>query len=163
MSKSPNAQRQLMDDTKRLELITEAVRYCQKVKLLGMPANCYAKALREPVHFLWERRAGTKIRCAKYRSKAATGLRFGKGDIIYDHAVPFRFLQEELLALTPVTEQAVAGVLDRYGIIVLITKAENARLNAADYGRKMPKDWDGADPLARYRALGIDLTENTEC
>jgi hypothetical protein len=150
-----------MDDTKRLELIAEAVRYCQNVKALGMPASCYAKALREPVHFLWERRAGSKIRCAQFRSTASSLLRFGKGELVYDHAVPFGYLQDELLSLNPVTEQAVARALDRFGTIVLITKAENARLDAAGYGRKMPKGWDGVDPLARYRALAIDLTENT--
>jgi len=151
-----------MDDTKRIELIAEAVRYCQNVRMLGMPASCYAKALREPIHFLWERRAGAKIRCAKFRSKAATGLRSGKGELVYDHAVPFRYLQDELLSLAPVTEQAVARVLDKFGTIVLITKAENARLDAAGYGYKMPQDWDEADPLARYRALDIELTENTD-
>ena len=127
-----------------------------------MPASCYAKALREPIHFLWERRAGAKIRCAKFRSKAATGLRSGKGELVYDHAVPFRYLQDELLSLAPVTVQAVARVLDKFGTIVLITKAENARLDAAGYGYKMPQDWDEADPLARYRALDIELTENTD-
>ena len=127
-----------------------------------MPVSCYAKALREPIHFLWERRAGTKIRCAKFRSKAAAGLRFGKGELVYDHAVPFRYLQDKLLSLAPVTEQAVALTLDKFGIIVLITKAENARLDAAGYGREMPQDWDGADPLARYSALDIELIENTD-
>lgn len=127
-----------------------------------MPASCYAKALREPIHFLWERRAGAKIRCAKFRSKAATGLRSGKGELVYDHAVPFRYLQDELLSLAPVKEQAVARVLDKFVTIVLITKAENARLDAAGYRYKMPQDWDKADPLARYRALDIELTENTD-
>jgi hypothetical protein len=150
-----------MDDTKRLKLIAEAVRYCQKVKMLGMPASCYSKTIREPIHFLWERRAGTKIRCAKFRSKAATGLRFGRGELVYDHAVPFRYLQDELLSLAPVTEQAITQALDKFGTIVLITKAENARLNAAGYSSKMPQDWDGADPLARYKALDIELIENT--
>ena len=58
----------VMTDSKRLELIVEAVAYCQRVHSLGMPAACYTKALREPVHFLWERRAGSKISSAQYRS-----------------------------------------------------------------------------------------------
>ncbi len=77
-----------MDDTKRLELIVEAVRYCQRVREMGMPSSCYAKALREPVHFLWERRQGSKIRAATFRSKDAIGLSFGSGLLVYDHAVP---------------------------------------------------------------------------
>lgn len=54
-----------------LELIAEAVLYCQRVKSLGMPSSCYSKALREPIFFLWEKRAGSKVKIAKYRSKQA--------------------------------------------------------------------------------------------
>lgn len=43
-----------MDDTKRLQLTAEAMRYCQHVAEMGMPSSCYSKALREPVHFLWD-------------------------------------------------------------------------------------------------------------
>jgi hypothetical protein len=150
-----------MDDSIRLALIAEAVRYCQHVAKLGMPPSCYTKALREPIHYLWERRAGSKIRIAKFRSKDAVGLRFGGGELRYDHAVPFNYLQSELLSLSPVTEQTVASTLEKYGTIVLITRAENARLSGAGYGSRMPLDWDRTDPLARYKALGIELVQNT--
>lgn len=150
-----------MDDAQRLELITEAVRYCQRVRAMGMPASCYTKALREPVHFLWERRAGTKIQSARFRSKAATGLRFGNGELIYDHAVPFAYLQRELLSLDPVNTEVVSRVLDGFGTVVLITKEENARLAAAGYGCSMPENWDKRDSLARYKAVGIDIIENS--
>jgi hypothetical protein len=148
-----------MDDKQRLAVISEAVRYCQRAKALGMPAACYTKALREPIHFLWERRAGSKLQCARFRSKDATGLSPGTGQLIYDHAVPFSYLQRELLSLDPVTPDAVCGVLGKFGTIVLITESENARLNAAGYGRKMPAHWDGIDPLARYTAIGVEVVE----
>jgi hypothetical protein len=41
-----------LNEAQHLELIVEAVRYCQRVKQLGMPSSCYAKALREPVYIL---------------------------------------------------------------------------------------------------------------
>ena len=149
-----------MDEVKRLELITESVLYCRHVKDLGMPASCYTKALREPIHFLWERRSGPKLQVAAYCSKAAVGLRFGKGEIIYDHAVPFRYLQEELLALEPVTQEAVRQVLERFGTIVLVTKAESAKLDENGYSHNMPDGWDRVNLLARYNALGIELVAN---
>ncbi|PYT65499.1 MAG: hypothetical protein DMG42_31955 [Acidobacteria bacterium] len=40
-----------MTDSKRLQLIAEAVRYCQRVKAMGMPSACYTKVLREPIYF----------------------------------------------------------------------------------------------------------------
>jgi len=36
-----------MDEARRLDLIVEAVRYCQRVRDMGMPVSSYSKALRE--------------------------------------------------------------------------------------------------------------------
>ena len=105
-------ERVLMDDARRLELILEAVKYCQRVKEMGMSPACYAKALREPVHFLWERRGGTKAKAPKYRSKAAKGLRFGKRELRYNHAVPFTYIQKELICLNPATTGAIRETLE---------------------------------------------------
>lgn len=150
-----------MDDTKRLELIVEAVLYCQRVRDHGMPSNCYSKALREPVYFLWECRDGlSKEQRPQFRSTTAVGMRFGTGELVYDHAIPFKLLQDELLGLADVTVQRVRGVLDRYGAIVLITKEEDRRLRKAGLGSRMPMGCGPRDVLARYRAVGIEVVEN---
>lgn len=150
-----------MSDTKRLELIAEAVQYCQRVKEMGMPASAYTKALREPIHFLWERRRGSKLQSAKFRSKAAAGLTFQNGQLVYDHAVPFRYIQDELLSLHQPSNDKIEEVLNRFETIVLITKDEDTQLNAAGYNHKMPPGWKvGEDPLARYKAVGIEIVSN---
>lgn len=149
-----------MTDHDRLDLIAEAVRYCQRVAVLGMPVCCYSKAIREPVHFLWERRAGSKLRAASYRSLSARGLTFGSGNLVYDHAIPFVLLQRELLALADVTTVAVHRTLERYGTIVLITRDDDAKLTAAGVAHSMPRDWDRVDALARYRLAGVQLELN---
>lgn len=153
-----------MDDTrKRLQLIVEAVRYCQRVAEMGMPASCYSKALREPIYFLWQKRAGkSKASIARFRSKNAVGLSFGNWQLILDHAVPFKYLQAELLKLSDVTTHSVEIVLDKFGTVVLITKEEDNLLNAAGYRSDRPKDWDRIDSLARYKAVGIVILENTD-
>lgn len=149
-----------MNETLRLELIIEAVRYCQRVKGMGMPPACYSKSLREPVYFLWTLRGGgPKDRLARYRSKAAVGLRRGGGQLVLDHAIPFKYLQSELLQLHDVTPEAVRNVLMKE-ILVLITKSEDDRLKASGFQAEMPHPWDRTDPLARYRAAGIELVEN---
>ncbi len=146
-----------MDELKRLELIVEAVKYCQRVRAMGMPASSYTKALREPIYFLWELRSGrSKDVCAQFRSKDTVGMRRGKGEIIYDHAVPFNYLQGELLELADVTPDTVSRILSKHCIVVLVTREENARL-----GNKMPRNWDGIDPLARYKATGIEIIPNS--
>ena len=57
--------------------------------------------------------------------------------------------------------ETVRDVLDRYGITVLITADEDERLNKAGLRNRMPTDWDGRDPLTRYKAVGIDVVENS--
>jgi len=151
-----------MNDTKRLELIAEAVRYCQRVAAMGMPSSCYTKALREPIHFLWERRVGSKFRVARYRSKNAVGLKAGSRQIVFDHAVPFNYCQKELLKLEDITPDSVRAVLEKFNTIVLITQAEDARLKHAGLNHAMPPESDGTDVLARYKAVGIVLVDNAQ-
>ena len=151
----------MLTEEQRLQLICEATCYCQRVRDLGMPAAAYTKALREPVHFLWERRSGSKEVSAQRRSRAARGRTIGARELVYDHAVPFRYLQRELLALEVVTPATVRAVLERYGTIVLITAREDAKLNRAGLNRRMPDDWNKTDPLARYKAVGIETVPNT--
>lgn len=149
-----------MDDEKRLELIAEAVRYCQRIKAMGMPSACYSKALREPVHFLWERRDGKgKEHAARFRSKAAAGMHLGGGMLVYDHAVPFKILEAELLRLQEVTVYTVHDILSKYGTVVIITKEEDGMLSRLGYRSRMPDKWDGLDPLARYKAASIEIIE----
>lgn len=151
-----------MSESKRLELIAEAVRYCQRVSAMGMPASAFSKALREPIHFLWERRAGSKTAAAHYRSRSAVGLSFGNGTLVYDHAVPFIYLQRRLLALETVDEPSIRALLQQLNLIALITKDEDQMLRSVGLNKSMPKDWDGNDPLARYKEIGIELMPTRE-
>jgi hypothetical protein len=148
-----------MDDHTRLRLIVEAVRYCQRVRDIGMPASCYSKALREPIFFLWETRQGTKEQSARFRSEAAKELHFGSRRLLYDHAVPFRLLQDKLLALESPDESSVR--LNNSPRLFSSRPKRTPRLPREGLRDKMPPDWDGKDPLARYRALSIRLLDNT--
>ena len=130
---------------------------------MGMPASCYSKALREPIYLLWQKRTGrSKASIARFRSKNAAGLTFGNWQLVFDHAVPFKYLQTELLKLSDVNTRSVENVLDKFATVALITKEEDDLLNAAGYRSDMPKDWDRIDPLARYKAVGIVILENTD-
>jgi len=157
-----------MNDTKRLQLIAEAVRYCKYVKKKGMPPTCYTKALREPIHFLWERRigaipphfSGPKVCAAMFRSRKAKGVRFGKDKLVYDHAIPLNYLQDELLNLSSVTARRVKRLLNKFCIVVLITKKEDQKLNNANYQERMPDNWNGTSFRARYKAVGIKIVKN---
>jgi hypothetical protein len=150
-----------MDDTIRLQMIAEAVRYCQRVKEMGMPVAGYAKTPREAIYFAWTCRLGSKGKSAKYRSRAAAGRKWGGREIVYDHAIPYGYELKALMELTDVSPETVRPVLDKYDVCAIITADEDARLTAAGLQRNMPDDWDRLDPLARYKAVGIEIVENT--
>lgn len=149
-----------MDENQRLTLILEAVIYCKRVKELGMPSSAYTKALREPIHFLWEIKDGPKNKVAKYKSENAVGLEYGNNELVYDHSIPFNYLKDALLSEEDLQVEKLKSYLEKYTAACLITKEEDKRLNKIGLNRKMPTDWDQSDALARYKAAGIKLVEN---
>lgn len=146
-----------LNEIDRLRLIAEAIRYCKTVKEMGMPASCYSKALREPIHFLWERRSSSKFEAASYASRAALDAKESGEKIIYDHAIPFIYLQSILLDFNSPSLQTIKGILLDYSVITLITKSEDNKLNRVGLRSKMPQDWDGKNPLARYASVEIEI------
>jgi len=149
-----------MEDILRLNLILEAVNYCKKVRDLGMPSSAYSKALREPIHFLWEIKDGPKEKSAKYRSLNSVGLRYGNYELVNDHAIPFKYLKDILLNDPDLEVATLRLHLEKHSIACLITKEEDISLNKIGLNSKMPNNWDGIDPLARYKEAGIEVVVN---
>lgn len=148
---------------KRLELISLALRYCIRAKAAGMPSSCYAKSLREPVFFLWElRNTKNKMEAAEYRSEASKELKYGKGLVVYDHSIPFRYLQNELLSMSEaeVSSESIRPILQRLCVSCILTKDEDGELSRSGLNHKMPDNWDQEDPLARYKQVKIDVIRN---
>jgi hypothetical protein len=149
-----------MDDTRRLQFIAEAVRYCQDARAANLRATDYGKMLREVIYFVWTTRLGSKSKSAKYCSKEAIGLRFGHREIKYDHAIPFHYGLAAFMKLTKVTPKTILPLLEKYNLCALITAKEDDKLTAAKLRSEMPKGWNKRDPLARYKAVGIEVIKN---
>ena len=165
-----------MDINQRIDLIILAIKYCQQAKKYGMPPAAYSKALREPIHYLWERRnSKNKIKCARYRSKMA----FSEGlkGAIYDHAIPFIYIQKKLLSIDLESQNvdknrdSVKNVLSNFCVAALITRSEDAILNERGLRKSTPYELDNCrvmgslqispyELLARYRECGIEIEEN---
>lgn len=84
--------------------------------------------------------------------------------LIHEHAVPRIVIAGKLLALQRPTTEDVAAVLDRYAIGVVVTQAENKRLEAGLRQKMPPTFTDPAhphhnDPFARYRATAIPVID----
>lgn len=80
------------------------------------------------------------------------------GDICWEHAIPVKLARDEMLesAKSGITPEKLKSINSKM-VIVVCSKAEDKMLRDAKLNSKMPDDWDGIDPFARYRKAGIVL------
>ncbi len=151
-----------MPENDCLQLIVEAVKYCQSVSMRGMPISCYTKALREPVYFLWESYGRNKSQAAKYCSASYLQTHGGGKDRIYDHAIPFKIVQSSLLRLDAPDPDSVRQILESQLVACLITKEEDKLLTSLGLRSRMPEGSDESNCLARYELAGIKVVPNPD-
>ena len=150
-----------MEKTQRLELVLETAIFCRKVRNKGMPSAVWSKTMREAIFSVWEKRGNkSKISAAKYRSANSQDLVFGKNELRYDHAIPMRLVQQEIMESNPLNIKILKEILDRKVISCLLTKSEDEKLTYLGLRSKMPDGWDGIDPLARYKKAQIEIVQN---
>lgn len=93
-------------------------------------------------------------------SNAARGIWTAAGEkpsgklLRHEHAVPTNEVVKVLLA-GPRDAPSVEDTLRRLCHAVVVTKDEDARFRRAGLQSKMPPGWDGQDPWARYRTIGL--------
>ena len=72
-----------------------------------------------------------------------------------DHAIPVQVLTKRILETQNLDRANLETILHEWLVVVEVTASEHRELLNCGLGRCMPKDWDGIDPLARYRVAGI--------
>jgi hypothetical protein len=154
-----------LSEQKRLEMFVETIKYCQKMKKQNMPSTLYSRLLRCMIGDLWNLCGYSSVQKAreqmpKKRSKASLGKKFGKGQLIFEHAIPIKLEIDELMALSSPAPNVVKDILDRYNYIVIIANEDDKKLRDAGLAAKMPDGWDQSNPYARYKVAGIDLCDN---
>lgn len=75
-----------------------------------------------------------------------------------EHAVP-KSVVVKMIDATGLDPVRIQHIIETYTVAYYIPKEEHARINRMGLRSKMPDGWDGIDPLARYRAAGLDLTD----
>lgn len=98
-----------------------------------------------------------KYKGCEYWSEAALDFADDERKLVHEHAVPKKLLIEMLMNLSNPSSDSVQQMFQNYCKAAVITKAEDASLNRLGLRSKMPADWDGKDPWARYKAAGIIL------
>ena len=81
------------------------------------------------------------------------------GQCIFEHTVPMKTICDILLEQSTSPEDCLK-LLRKWLLVTVITKEEDGKLNQG-YRTSMPDDWDGIDPWARYRKVGIEVDDKT--
>lgn len=80
---------------------------------------------------------------------------------IHEHTVPFRIIRDKLMTIEEVTVESVSQVLDQFHVVSVISNEEDQKLKDAGLNSKMPEDWDGNNPFARYEKVGISVSRQS--
>jgi hypothetical protein len=76
--------------------------------------------------------------------------------LMVDHAVPLTVMVKRLFQPeADLSREALRKYLRRWYHLGLLTSAEDAKLNGLGLRSQMPKNWNGEDLIARYRAADI--------
>lgn len=125
-----------------------------------MPPNSYSKALREPIFFLWESYGKKKYQAARYCSVGYLEVAAGPNAHVYDHAIPFKIIQELLLSIAAPDADNVRNILEKKLVSCMLTRSEDKLLTSLGLRSKMPANSDESDYMARYESAGLKIIPN---
>jgi hypothetical protein len=109
--------------------------------------------LRQAIFCFWESREFHKFDSRRPRSVMA--LKNPAQAVSYDHVIPMSIVADKLLT-GEISHGAIREILDKWVLACVITKDEDRHLDRLGLRQEMPRDWDGADLFARYKAAGIE-------
>jgi len=149
--------------TKRtdLEFIMFAVRQAKAAERFGFTRNWACRNLKTALTVFWQMRR-LKIDSINrkdkiVRSVAAIGV--ARSGCRAEHTVPMKWIVDRLMDESQPSLQSLERMLNKYYVVTLVTAAEDELLRKAGLRYKMPDDWDGKDPYARYHKVGIRLAK----
>ncbi|MWJ26727.1 hypothetical protein GPM19_00645 [Halomonas sp. ZH2S] len=106
------------------------------------------------ITWVWSEFDGKHKGCKYWSSKALqSGLPYR--ELVHEHIVPKKILINSIINDIENSPQKIYGFLQRFCVGVVVTRDEDFLLNAAGLRSKMPENWDGRDPWARYSEVEI--------
>jgi hypothetical protein len=110
------------------------------IKFDGMKHCCLHLVHSEKAELLWEKGGRTNVLGNELR---------------HEHAVPSEVLAALIVGAKRTPDAVVHATLKSLCHAVVLTKAEDALFRKHGLTSRMPPTWDGRDPWARYRAVGL--------
>ncbi len=108
------------------------------------------------ITWVWSEFYGKHKGC-KYWSINAQKVADNTKGLIHEHIVPRKIIIDHIMNMKTPSEVELFDYLEKNCIGVVVTKEEDKQLNKAGLNRKMPVEWDGQDPWARYKEVGISV------
>ena len=76
----------------------------------------------------------------------------------YEHVIPAAIIRKALLECDG-AESTVKEILQQSGFVAVLLRDEDDKLRSAGLNARMPGSWQiGDDPMARYNAVGIEIS-----
>src|SRR2546427_364528 len=72
-----------------------------------------------------------------------------------EQAIPVHVVCKRILDTPDLDRDKLERIFHEWLVAVELTPSEHRILQKGGLASRMPHDWDGADPFARYRAAGI--------
>ena len=146
------------------DFIIFATNQARGAQEFGFTRNECCRNLKIALHQYWQNKIlkqhGQIHRDSIPRSKEAQSS--DRSQWIVEHAVPHMELVNRLMDMQrPLERGRVIDLLDRLFRVVVVTKEEHERLNTRELRFRMPDDWDGEDPFARYAKVDIEIVQDT--
>lgn len=144
-----------------VEFILYAVRQTREAEEYGFTRNECCRNLKIALVQFWQTKtlgmSGLSQKSRIPRSGKAAGLALK--ECVVEHTVPQQVIVNMLVDHQNLSTKEVESILKKFFVVRLVSKDEDAQLRSSGLRSVMPDDWDGRDPFARYRKVGIQVPE----
>ncbi|MDA3902509.1 MAG: hypothetical protein PF441_03545 [Desulfuromusa sp.] len=137
---------------KHINMMIKVIKDCQEHKQMGTPNRVWSTYFRYALNELEKDSTFVSDSVKKNPDQK----------VIHEHTVPFRILRDKLMGLKDVNSKSVSNILNQLHVVTKITYEEDQKLKDAKLNIEMPEDWNGENPFARYKAVGISIYQEAE-
>ncbi len=124
----------------------------------GFTENECRRNLYTALHQYWQNKEmGLHSTSQRKKIPRTSAAKVSKGKTQVEHVVPLNVIVKSLRDIKRPDKQSVRNKLSDLYRVCIVTIEEHKRLSDAGLRSKMPDDWDGKDPFARYKVVGIEI------
>ena len=140
------------DKNKQIHMLIKVIKDCIEHKQMGTPNRVWSTYFRYALNELEKDSKLISNSMKENPNQKST----------HEHTVPFRLIRDKLMGLEEINIESVSKTLNDLHVVTIISEEEDQKLRAARLGSKMPDDWDGKNPFARYESVGITVFQTFE-